>query len=60
MAVPWADLNIGPVAGQKIGFALNVSDNDSPGTAVQEMMKSSSEFRNFIHPDTWGTLTLQE
>ncbi len=60
MAIPWNELALSPIPGLKIGIALNVSDNDSPGTAVQEVMKSSSQDRNFTHPDTWGTLTLRE
>jgi hypothetical protein len=60
LAIPWTELDIRPSPGLRIGIALNVSDNDRPGTAIQEMMKSSSAIRTYYDPDTWGTLTLQE
>jgi serine/threonine-protein kinase len=58
--IPWDNLNLAPSAGMQLGIALNVSDNDSVGTAVQEMMKSHVETRTYEAPATWGTLTLQE
>lgn len=58
-AVPWQDLNMTPYAGLVIGLAVNVSDNDRPGTAVQEIMKSSAPNRRFGDPTTWGTLRLE-
>jgi hypothetical protein len=58
-AIPWRDLNITPSAGLVIGLAVNVNDNDRPGTAAQELMKSSVPNRRFGDPTTWGTLTLQ-
>jgi len=58
-AVPWRDLGLTPAPGLSIGLAVNVNDNDHPGTAVQEMMKSSAPGRRFGDPTTWGTLTLQ-
>ncbi|MCP4421402.1 MAG: protein kinase [Chloroflexi bacterium] len=59
-ALPWQDLSLSPTAGLRIGLALNVSDNDVPGTAVQELLKSNVETRTYLSPATWGTLTLQE
>ncbi|MCB9420407.1 MAG: protein kinase [Ardenticatenaceae bacterium] len=58
--IPWENLNMIPSPGQQIGIALNVSDNDSVGTAVQEMMKSNVETRTYEAPYTWGTLTLYD
>ncbi|CUS05144.2 conserved protein of unknown function [Candidatus Promineifilum breve] len=58
-AIPWRDLGITPAPGLVIGLAVNVNDNDRPGTAAQEMMKSSAPNRRFADPTTWGTLTLQ-
>jgi hypothetical protein len=58
-AIPWGDLGLTPSAGLVIGLAMNVNDNDSPGTAAQEIMKSSAPNRRFADPTTWGTLTLQ-
>ncbi len=34
-AVPWSDLNVTPYAGMVLGLAVNVNDNDTPGTAVK-------------------------
>jgi hypothetical protein len=58
-AIPWSDLSVTPHAGLVLGLALNVNDNDSPGTAVQEIMKSSAPERILVVPSSWGTLTLQ-
>ena len=58
-AIPWQDLNISPVPDLIIGLALNANDNDSPGTAVQEVMKSHVATRAFRDPTSWGTLTLR-
>lgn len=57
--IPWRDLNLTPAPGLNIGLAVNFNDNDSPGTAVQEMMKSSSPNRRFSDPTTWGSLQLE-
>jgi len=56
--IPWSNFSLTPTAGMRIGLALNVSDNDQPGTAVQEMMKSNVETRTYSDPASWGTLTL--
>lgn len=58
-AIPWRDLNQTPAQGLVIGLAVNVNDNDRPGAAVQEFMKSSAPNRRFGDPTSWGTLTLQ-
>ncbi len=58
-AIPWRDLGLSPTAGLVIGLAVNVNDNDRPGAAVQEVMKSNAPNRRFGDPTTWGTLTLQ-
>jgi hypothetical protein len=58
-AIPWSDLNLSPTPGLVLGWAVNVNDNDRPGTAEQEFMKSSAPNRRFRDPTTWGTLTLQ-
>lgn len=58
-SIPWADLGVTPEAGLVLGIALNVNDNDTPGTAVQEVMKSHIAARTFRDPTTWGTLTLR-
>jgi hypothetical protein len=58
-AIPWRDLGLSPSPGLVIGWAVNVNDNDRPGTAAQELMKSSAPNRRFGDPTSWGTLTLQ-
>ncbi|MBK8986141.1 MAG: hypothetical protein IPM39_08665 [Chloroflexi bacterium] len=58
-AIPWADLSITPFSGLVLGVSLNANDNDTPGTAVQEVMKSHVSTRTFTNPTTWGTLTLR-
>jgi hypothetical protein len=58
-AIPWSVFNISPVSGLHFGFALSVSDNDSPGKEIQESMVSSVSTRRFLNPTTWGDLTLQ-
>ncbi len=59
-AIPWSNINMTPAAGLVIGAALNVNDNDKPGTAVQEVMKSHVATRQFRDPTTWGTLRISE
>ena len=59
-AIPWRDVNVTPSVGLILGAALNVSDNDTPGTAVQEYFLSTAATRKWSDPTTWGTLTLSE
>jgi Carbohydrate family 9 binding domain-like len=58
-AIPWTDLSVTPSVGLVIGLALNVNDNDTPGTAVQEVMMSHMPNRTLTNPTTWGTLILK-
>jgi hypothetical protein len=58
-AIPWQDIGVTPAAGLVIGAAFNVNDNDTPGTAVQEVMKSHIATRTFRDPTSWGSLTLR-
>jgi len=58
-AIPWSDLNLTPAEGLVIGLSLNASDNDTPGPAVQEVMKSHVATRRFSDPTSWGTLLLR-
>lgn len=60
VAIPWQDLNVAPSVGLILGAALNVSDNDTLGTAVQEYFLSNVATRKWGDPTTWGTLTLSE
>ena len=58
-AVPWSDISLVPSEGLVIGMALNANDNDTPGTAVQEVMMSHVATRTLTNPAGWGTLTLR-
>jgi hypothetical protein len=58
-AIPWSDLNLAPSEGLVLGLALNANDNDTPATAVQEVMKSHVTTRTLTDPTGWGTLTLR-
>lgn len=57
-ALPWKYLNFGPQPGASLGVAASVSDNDTPGTDVQECMISTAPQRDWKNPTTWGTLLL--
>ncbi len=58
-AIPWSDLNLTPSVDMVLGLALNANDNDTPGTAVQEVMKSHVATRTLTDPTGWGTLVLR-
>jgi hypothetical protein len=58
-AIPWSMYGIAPAGGQRLGFALNSSDNDTPGTNEQQSMISSVSTRTLLNPMTWGTLELE-
>ncbi len=58
--IPWALFNVTPTMFTPYGLALNASDNDTPGTAEQQSMISSSPARRLTDPTTWGTLILDE
>jgi hypothetical protein len=59
-AIPWSNLGINPESDLQLGIALNVNDNDTPGTAVQEVMKSHVASRRFSDPTSWGTIVLRD
>jgi hypothetical protein len=58
-AIPWQDLGVSPAPGLRMGIALNVNDNDTPGTAVQEVMMSQVATRKFNDPTSWGLIILE-
>ena len=58
-AIPWRDIGVSPGSGLRMGIALNVNDNDTPGTAVQEVMKSHVATRSFSDPTSWGMIILE-
>jgi hypothetical protein len=57
-AIPWAMFGVTPSAGEFFGMALNISSNDSPGTAIQQSMVSSVATRQLVDPTSWGTVQL--
>lgn len=59
-SIPWIDIGGRPEAGAQLGLSLNANDNDSVGTARQEMMKSHISTRTFTNPSTWGILIIAD
>jgi cellulose/xylan binding protein with CBM9 domain len=57
-AIPWSVFGLNPAAGNRFGFALSSSDDDTPDTAEQQSMISTSPVRALANPTTWGTLVL--
>jgi len=58
-AIPWSLLGITPKSGMHIGFAASISDNDQTDKNAQDSMISTTAYRNFLNPTTWGELILQ-
>ncbi len=59
-AIPWSLLGVTPKAGMHIGFAVSISDNDQAEANAQDTMISTTAYRNFLNPTTWGELILQK
>ena len=57
-AVPWNVFEITPDSGDHFGFALSISDDDSPGQAAQQTMVSTVPNRYLTDPTSWGDLVL--
>ncbi len=55
-AIPWTIIGFKPHPGLQMGFALSVSDDDSPSQAVQQTMLSNDPYRRLTDPTSWGTL----
>lgn len=56
--IAWSLFGVTPTAGTRVGFLLSLNDNDSPSTAQQQAMVSSTAGRRLTNPGTWGTLEL--
>jgi hypothetical protein len=56
--IPWSTFGVTPQSGDRFGFALSLSDNDSPGVSTWQSMVSSVTTRRVADPTTWGTLIL--
>ena len=59
VAIPWSVFGVSPWAGQTLGFAFSVSDNDSASQNLQQSMATSVTTRRLTNPTTWGTLILK-
>ncbi len=59
-AIPWSLLGVTPKSGLHLGWAVSVSDNDQPEANGQDTMISTTAYRNFLNPTTWGELILQK
>lgn len=58
LAIPWRDVAFTPANGARLRIALSLNDNDTPGTAVQELMLSHVPNRQWRNPSSWGLLQL--
>ncbi len=59
-AIPWSLLGVTPTNGMHLGFAVSISDNDQTEANAQDTMISTTAYRNFLNPTTWGELILQK
>ncbi|MFN8481702.1 MAG: sugar-binding protein [Anaerolineae bacterium] len=57
-AIPWTFLQTVPKPGAVYGFAVNIADNDTPGTLQIKSIVSTSPVRQLNDPTSWGTLQL--
>ena len=55
-AIPWNVFETKPTAGQHMGFAISISDDDTPGTTEQQSMVSNVGTRRLTDPTTWGDI----
>lgn len=58
VAIPWSIFGVTPYSGQRLGFALSISDNDDTGSNEQQSMASSAANRHLLDPTTWGEMQL--
>jgi serine/threonine protein kinase len=59
IAIPWASLNLSPRPGAIFGYAVALSDDDSPGGGEQQTQLSTSPQAPFQYPARWGNLILE-
>ncbi len=57
-AIPWSMYGITPYAGMRLGFAVNVDDNDNVTSYKKMTMLSSASGLLVQNPTTWGELVL--
>ena len=56
--IPWSLFDIVPFTGQRLGFALALSDNDNPSLNDWQSMVANTPGRKTTDPTTWGELHL--
>ena len=56
--IPWSLFDIVPFTGQRLGFALALSDNDNPAVNDWQSMVANTPGRKTTDPTTWGELHL--
>ena len=59
-AIPWSLLGVTPTNGMRLGFALNVDDNDNVSDYKHMTMVSSASGLSVFNPTTWGELVLSK
>lgn len=56
--IPWSDMGVRPQTGLRLGVALSVNDNDTPGSRQQELMLSHISSRLWLDPSSWAVMVL--
>ena len=56
--IPWSMLGVTPYNGMRLGFALNVDDNDNVTDYDKQTMLSTAAGLSVFNPTTWGELVL--
>lgn len=57
--IPWSALRVRPQSGLVLGYTIDLSDNDVPGTAQQQTQVTEDPRFQFNLPATFGNLILQ-
>lgn len=58
VAIPWRLFGITPSAGRSYGLALNVNDDDTPGTAGRQTLVTNRKGQLLADPSTWSVIVL--
>jgi hypothetical protein len=58
-SIPWAMLQVQPQPGLVLGYTIDTSDNDLPGTAQQQTQVTHNPHFQFQSPTTFGNLILE-
>ena len=57
-AIPWRIFGVTASAGQSYGLALNLNDDDSPGSAGRQTLVTNRAGQQLADPSTWSLLIL--